>query len=72
VFDGRLLKGIVKTPVEVPPWGEQFDLGAGDVPQQMPIAVKDEPPLDVTLAPSTALLYVIELEVGEVTVGLLG
>ena len=59
----------MKTPVVVPPSARQLVVGAAVVAQQVPRAVRVAPPLDVTLAPKVAPLEVIEVAVGEVTVG---
>ena len=59
----------MKTPVVVPPSARQLVVGAAEVPQQVPRAVRAAPPSEVTLAPRVAPLEVIEVAVGEVTVG---
>ncbi len=59
----------VKIPVVVPPSVRQLVTGAAEVPQQVPRAVSVAPPSAVTLAPKVAPVNVIEVAVGEVTVG---
>lgn len=61
----------VNTPVAVPPSAAQLSVGAAVVPQQVPRAVMLAPPLEVMLAPKVAPEPVIEVAVGEVTVGAL-
>ena len=69
VAEGRLVADIVNIPVVVLPSGLQLVTGVAVVPQQVPRAVRVAPPLEVTLAPKVALLKVMEVAVGEVTVG---
>ena len=59
----------VKMPVVVSPSAKQLVVGTAVVAQQVPRAVRVAPPLEVTLAPRVAPLEVIEVAVGEVTVG---
>ena len=54
----------------VPPSAVQFVVGAGEVPQHVPLAEIDAgTPSEVTLAPRVAPVDVTEAEVGVVTVG---
>ncbi len=59
----------MKTPVVVPPSARQLVAGAAEVPQQVPRAVIAAPPSEVTLAPKVAPVEIMEVAVGEVTVG---
>ena len=53
----------------VPPSARQLVVGLAEVPQQVPRAVRVAPPSEVTLAPNVAVVEVMEVAVGEVTVG---
>jgi len=59
----------VNIPVVVPPSARQLVVGEGEVPQQVPLAVIEDPPSEARLAPKVAVVSVIEETVGEVTVG---
>ena len=59
----------MKTPVVVPPSAVQLVVGVAVVAQQVPLAVIAAPPSDVTFAPNVAPVEVMEVAVGEVTVG---
>ena len=57
-------------PVVVPPSAKQLVTGAGVVPQQVPRAeIEAGTPREVTFAPRVAPVVVMEVAVGEVTVG---
>ena len=63
----------MKIPVVKPDAGVQFVVGAGDVPQHVPRAEMEAGiPSDVTFAPSVAPVVVMDVAVGEVTVGTAG
>ena len=59
----------VRMPVLVPPSAVQLVVGVAVVAQHVPLAVRVMPPLEVTLAPSVTPVGVMEVAVGEVTVG---
>ena len=61
----------VNTPVAVPPSATQFVRGLAVVPQHVPRAVMASPPSDVMFAPSVAVVFVMDVAVGEVSVGAL-
>ena len=69
VLGGRPVLACVNMPVAVPPSATQLVVGAGEVPQQVPRAVRVAPPLEVMFAPRVAVVLPIEVAVGEVTVG---
>ena len=46
-----------------------FMVGLAEVDQQTPLAVTSEPPLELTVPPETAVVYVIEPIASVVTVG---
>ena len=56
-------------PVVIPPSATQLVVGAAAVPQQVPRAVRVAPPFEVTFAPKVAVVLVMRVAVGEVTVG---
>jgi len=69
VVAGRLERTWVKTPVAVPPSATQFAVGDGVVSQQVPRAVRAEPPSEVTSPPMVAVEVPRRVTVGEATVG---
>ena len=66
---GSPVRECVKIPVVRPPCARQLVVGFVVVPQHVPRAVRVAPPFEVTFAPRVALVVVIEVAVGEVTVG---
>ena len=60
---------MVNVPVLVPAAATQFVVGLGDVPQQVPRSVMVAPPSDDTVPPSVTVESVIDVAVGDVTVG---